>query len=208
MSSGATTTKRQGNREKLLDAAVRLIEQQGYGRITARDLVAASDTNLNSIGYHYGSKEALLNEAIAIGVRGWIAEMAEAAFSEDAGVGRGQLEASLAAIIERFAERRNLAVSFVEAFPQAVRSPELGGRMAAMFDETLASGAEIFRRGFEQEGLDLDPGHARTLSTLVAAICDGLLLIWLIDPGQLPSARQIMEALAVIAPPPSPTTAR
>src|SRR5947209_9387603 len=114
MSSGATTTKRQGNREKLLDAAVRLIEQQGYGRITARDLVAASDTNLNSIGYHYGSKEALLNEAIAIGVRGWIAEMAEAAFSEDAGVGRGQLEASLAAIIERFAERRNLAVSFVE----------------------------------------------------------------------------------------------
>jgi AcrR family transcriptional regulator len=36
----------------------------GYARTTARDIVAASGTNLASIGYHYGSTQALLNAAV------------------------------------------------------------------------------------------------------------------------------------------------
>ena len=53
-----------GHREALLAGARRCLLQRGYARTTARDLVAESDTNLSSIGYHFGSKEALLNEAM------------------------------------------------------------------------------------------------------------------------------------------------
>ncbi|ONI72003.1 hypothetical protein BWI15_18070 [Kribbella sp. ALI-6-A] len=53
-----------GNREKLLATAKRLIAEKGYGDITARDLVNESGTNLASIGYHFGSKEGLLTEAM------------------------------------------------------------------------------------------------------------------------------------------------
>src|SRR3989442_906316 len=60
-----------GHREDLLTAARRLLEEKGYARTTARDLVAASGTNLASIGYHFGSKEALLNEAIGEAVAEW-----------------------------------------------------------------------------------------------------------------------------------------
>jgi AcrR family transcriptional regulator len=50
-----------GHREALLAGARRCLLERGYARTTARDLVAASDTNLASIGYHFGSNEALLN---------------------------------------------------------------------------------------------------------------------------------------------------
>ena len=53
-----------GHREALLDGARRCLLERGYARTTARDLVAASGTNLASIGYHFGSKEALLNGAM------------------------------------------------------------------------------------------------------------------------------------------------
>ena len=48
-----------GHREQLLAAARTLLETRGYAHITARDLVAESDTNLASIGYHFGSKGIL-----------------------------------------------------------------------------------------------------------------------------------------------------
>ena len=52
-----------GHREDLLMGAKRCLIEKGYGRTTTRDIVAASGTNLASIGYHYGSKEALLAQA-------------------------------------------------------------------------------------------------------------------------------------------------
>ena len=53
-----------GHKDDLLDGAKRCLYEKGYARTTARDIVAASGTNLASIGYHYGSKENLLNAAL------------------------------------------------------------------------------------------------------------------------------------------------
>ena len=72
-----------GHREDLLAGARRCLEERGYARTTARDLVAASGTNLASIGYHFGSKEALLNEAIAASFEEWAQRVQELAFGGD-----------------------------------------------------------------------------------------------------------------------------
>ena len=53
-----------GHREQLLEGAKQCLLTKGYARTTARDLVAASGTNLASIGDHYGSKDALMNQAL------------------------------------------------------------------------------------------------------------------------------------------------
>src|SRR5213592_4977289 len=66
---------RSNHRDLLLEAAKRLLRDKGYARTTARDLVAASGTNLASIGYHFGSKEALLNEAIGDAFEEWTNEV-------------------------------------------------------------------------------------------------------------------------------------
>ena len=52
------------NRDALVKGAVKCLLTKGYARTTARDIAAASGANLASIGYHFGSKEALLNEAL------------------------------------------------------------------------------------------------------------------------------------------------
>ena len=52
-----------GHREDLLEGAKRCLLEKGFVRTTARDIVTESGTNLASIGYHYGSKDALLAQA-------------------------------------------------------------------------------------------------------------------------------------------------
>lgn len=52
-----------GHREDLLEGAKRCLLEKGFLRTTARDIVKESGTNLASIGYHYGSKDALLVQA-------------------------------------------------------------------------------------------------------------------------------------------------
>src|SRR5256714_10188090 len=53
------------HREQLLRGAIECLKEKGYARTTARDIAAAADANLASIGYHFGSKEALLDAAVA-----------------------------------------------------------------------------------------------------------------------------------------------
>ena len=52
------------HRDQLVKGAIKCLQTKGYARTTARDIATASGANLASIGYHFGSKEALLNEAM------------------------------------------------------------------------------------------------------------------------------------------------
>src|SRR3954467_666982 len=98
-----------GHREDLLDGAKRCLYEKGYARTTARDIVAASGTNLASIGYHYGSKENLLNAALMSATE----DFGEAV---GAAVGSGppsadpyeRFEAIFARIIEEFSDYKQL----------------------------------------------------------------------------------------------------
>ena len=80
-----------GHREDLLAGAVRCLREKGYGRTTARDIVAASGTNLASIGYHYGSTQALLNAAVFQAMEDFGAEIGQV-MAADAGLGGPVLE--------------------------------------------------------------------------------------------------------------------
>src|SRR5581483_4854381 len=68
------------HRDRLLAAALTCLQDRGYAHTTARDLVAASGTNLRSIGYHFGSKEALLDEALGECFRIWTSRVEQAVF--------------------------------------------------------------------------------------------------------------------------------
>ncbi len=49
-----------GNRDDLLDGAVRCLRDKGWARSTVRDIAAAAGVSHAAIGYHFGSREALL----------------------------------------------------------------------------------------------------------------------------------------------------
>src|SRR5215207_7649078 len=101
-----------GHREALLEGAIRCIHEQGYARTTARDLVAASGTNLASIGYHFGSKEALLNAAIAESFEEWMGTIREIVLAEGHLEPLEAMRTGWAALERILAEQRPLAVAF------------------------------------------------------------------------------------------------
>ena len=97
---------RTNHRDLLLEAAKRLLCEKGYARTTARDLVAASGTNLASIGYHFGSKEALLNEAMAEGFAEWTERMDRLALADPEATPAERFMTSMRAVLESFDQIR------------------------------------------------------------------------------------------------------
>jgi len=188
-----------GHREDLLAGARRCLEERGYARTTARDLVAASGTNLASIGYHFGSKEALLNEAIAASFQEWaerVRALAIAAMPDGAAAGDPvrMLVTSWGAMLTSFAEYRGLSVAFIEALAQAERQPELRTQLADTYRRSRAQVAQMIT-----EALDVpDERRASTLAAFQIALCDGLLVQWLLDPVATPSAPQLVDALSAM----------
>ncbi len=179
-----------GNREALLDAAIECIEQRGYARTTARDLAEASGTSLAAIGYHYGSKEALLNEAIAEGFRRWLARFAAVAFAEPDLPPGERLRATLRQLEASFADNRGLAVAFIEALAQAERSPEVKQGLAESYRQNRAALAAFIEEGVKPSSLD----DMAVASAIIAAF-DGLLIQWLLDPGETPTGTRVLAAI-------------
>jgi AcrR family transcriptional regulator len=190
-----------GHREDLLAGARRCLEERGYARTTARDLVAASGTNLASIGYHFGSKEALLNEAISASFQEWaerVRALALAAVPTDrSGDPACLLMASWHAIRASFGEYRGLSVAFIEALAQAERQPELRALLAATYQRSRDQVAAMITELFSE----LDGPRATALATLEIALCDGLLIQWLLDPDATPSGEQLADALTAVLTP-------
>src|SRR6185436_12372418 len=92
-----------------------------YARTTARDIVAASGTNLASIGYHYGSKEALLNQALIEATGDWGEEMGAT-----------------------IARHGTMLAAHFEAVVQAQHSEELKTFFGSVQDEGRYGLAEVF----------------------------------------------------------------
>src|SRR5436853_5854881 len=102
------------HRDQLIEGAIECLQTKGYSRTTARDIAAAAGANLASIGYHYGSKEALLNEAILRASERWTEHLGESAFAAENGSPLEQMAASWVAMLSSFEELRPVLVGFIE----------------------------------------------------------------------------------------------
>ena len=66
------------NRDDLLAGAKKCLLEKGYARTTARDIAQASGVSLAAIGYHFGSKDALMNQALFLAIEEWGDQVEEA----------------------------------------------------------------------------------------------------------------------------------
>ena len=186
-----------GHRERLLAGAKRCLYEIGYGRTTARDVVEASGTNLGSIGYHFGSKEALLDAAMMEAVGEWGEELEKilaAEADEEEADPAGRFELMWTRIIESFEAHRPALVASFEAFVRAQHAPELRVQIAAAHEEARLWLAELSRRF----GGTTDEESARAVGSLYLALLNGLMVQWMLDPDRAPSGRDISEALRKI----------
>jgi AcrR family transcriptional regulator len=194
----ASVSPRENHRERLVRGALACLGEKGYARTTARDIAAASGSNLGSIGYHFGSKEALLNEAIREGFGQWTEQLGQIAFSDEGGTPIDRMQAAWKGLGDTFEEHRPLMVAFVEALAQAERSAELRDQLAELYEESRATISRIVQESLGDGALADE--HARGCASYLIAICDGLLLQWLVDPRRAPSGESMIVALEAAFP--------
>ena len=179
-----------GHREDLLEGAKRCLLEKGFARTTARDIVKESGTNLASIGYHYGSKDALLAQAYVSLVDGMSFEWGD------------RLEGAPGSL-ERFREVWSNVVA-------SLREPgsmwRLSGEIMAMGDQlpevrdqlSLAQreggrGLVSLLMGVPEE--EVSDETADTLGAFYLIVMSGLIMQWTFDPKAAPDAGQLTEGL-------------
>ncbi|MEE1786837.1 TetR/AcrR family transcriptional regulator [Streptomyces sp. SP17BM10] len=186
-----------GNREDLMAGAKRCLYEKGYGRTTARDVATASGVSLAAIGYHFGSKDALLNAAMieAIGEMG----LALGAVVNAANEATGDPEERFVAVWEGlkgvFEEHRGLWAAQFEALAQAAHAPELAHALARAQKEGRLGLAALF------QGLPEVPETEDELArgAFYQALLAGSVAQWLAAPELAPSGRDFLRGLRLVA---------
>jgi len=185
-----------GHREDLLAGAKRCLYERGYAHTTARDIVAASGTNLASIGYHFGSMEALLNAAMLAVIEDWGDELAHylAADIDPAASQLERFESTWTRVIASFTTHRQMWIATFEALAQAERSP----KVRAFLGDALQEGREGLAALFQNIDAAADPQAAHAVGSFYQALLSGVWVQWLIDPERAPSGRDMAQALQLI----------
>jgi AcrR family transcriptional regulator len=178
---------------RLLEAARRLLRERDYGNITARELVAASDTNLGSIVYHFGSKEALLNEAIGLALEEWAERIGAATrASAEAGIGELMMK-TLGAVLDDYETIRPYYLAYIAALARSVHSPALREQLAAHYERQRV---RVARWIADALGERVAPEQARRVASLMIATADGMLIQRFTDERQTATSQQVAAAAA------------
>ncbi|MFI6603995.1 TetR/AcrR family transcriptional regulator [Nonomuraea sp. NPDC050536] len=185
-----------GNREDLLEAAKKCLREKGFSRTTARDIANASGVSLAGIGYHFRSKDALMNEALFEVMREWGDEM-ETALTADIRpdtTPAERFEAAWDRIVASFDRLRPLWITQFELVSQLDHLPEVHKQLAQGILEARYGLARLF------EGIDpaAEPERARLVGTFYQAMLTGLVGQWLIDPDTALKGREVAAALRMI----------
>ncbi|MGW2900710.1 TetR/AcrR family transcriptional regulator [Streptomyces sp. NPDC001212] len=185
-----------GHREDLLGGAKRCLLQKGFVRTTARDIVKESGTNLASIGYHYGSKDALL-------VQAYVSLIEEMGDRFEPGWGAGGTTQAPAGSLERFREvwaniirsmpesRAVWLISF-ELILQGDRLPEVRKMLVEAQSQGRSGLLPLFNGLPEAEQSE---EVVDTEGRLYQTLLQGLMVQWLFDPDSATDAGQLTEGL-------------
>ncbi|MYW63708.1 TetR family transcriptional regulator [Streptomyces sp. SID8379] len=180
-----------GHREDLLEGAKRVLLEKGFARTTARDIVKESGTNLASIGYHYGSKDALLAQAYVA-----LAEKAGDEWGgphEPAGA-PGSLErfrAVVGGITDSLGKPGSIWHLSVELITLGDKLPALRAHMSAAQRE---AGRGFIGMIMGEEPPADDPS-VDTLGKFFSVLVLGLIAQHTFDPEFSPSADELTEGL-------------
>jgi AcrR family transcriptional regulator len=183
-----------GHREDLLAGAKRCLYDKGYAHTTARDIVAASGTNLGSIGYHYGSTQALLQAAMLSAIEDW-GDAVGVALAGSSPDGADRITDFWRRMIGTIESHRQLWLASIEAMLQGERSPDLRAQLAAGFEEGRSGMAAIITG---RDEATLDPETVRSVGAVQMALMSGVMIQWLIDPAHAPQPEEIAAGLRVL----------
>lgn len=171
-------------REALLNAAVRVVARGGLRRLTYRAVAEEAGTTHGLVVHHFGSRDALIEEAVGHVIR---TSLNISALEP----GTGKVADFSAGVSEMVAADPDIQAFQYELLLEARRRPELLPHLRALYDEYFdATGRELSRI--------LPGGACRPLTRLVFAALDGLVLHQLVFGGPETTDAAIEELRALL----------
>jgi len=183
-----------GHREDLLEGAKRCLMAKGFAATTARDIVKESGTNLASIGYHYGSKDALLAQAY-VALVGEVSDAfdgSERLLADTAPGSLERFEAVWSNIIGTMREPGSMWRLSIEIVAMGDRLPEVRGHLARAQREAMRALVPLFMGGREE---DVPEETVETLGGFYYALMMGLITHYNFDPDSAPDADALTAGL-------------
>ncbi|MGU3653827.1 TetR/AcrR family transcriptional regulator [Mycolicibacterium sp. A43C] len=181
-------------RDRLVDAAIRCLAEDGWARTTTRRILAVAGAHAPDVNYYFGSKDGLMHEAAVRVTRRWAQgplRQADATAGADPG-------ARLTAVLQRFLESlhadRTDAVAAIEVFAQAERSEALRSELRDAYEDFRAA----VRDNTRSQTAEWSSSEIRALATVLIALFDGLAVQSVFDPDGVPPASDLVHALAIL----------
>ncbi|BCK68360.1 TetR/AcrR family transcriptional regulator [Streptomyces platensis] len=185
-----------GHREDLLEGAKRCLLEKGYAGTTARDIVAASGANLASIGYHYGSKDALMRQAIIASSEEWGTGVAQVPAGGEAVPADAEPLERFAAVWDLFLQRIATEREFIAAQVEVLGLLPRDAALREAIGEVLPEGGEGLVAIFEGvPDTEVDAEAARVVGPFYQALLTGLMVQSLLTPDRMPTGRDLAAAL-------------
>ncbi|KAF0846748.1 TetR family transcriptional regulator [Nocardia caishijiensis] len=170
-----------GNREDLLAGARKVIMERGVAKATARDIAAAAGVSLAAIGYHFGSKDRLVTEALSEALGDALGDGMRELIEEGAGgtplAGLAHLWNGMPAV---FADNNEAMLASLENIVRIVRSEDARAQLGDQLDEAYRDLAADLRAAHP----DLGEAEAEAIGRLYFVLAQGLGVLWLLKPGE------------------------
>ncbi|GAA3368349.1 hypothetical protein GCM10020367_06350 [Streptomyces sannanensis] len=149
-------------REALLNAAVRVVARGGLRGLTYRAVAEEAGTTHGLVVHHFGSRDALIEEALTHAVRTSVSVSAVEP-------GTGKVADFSAGLSEMVTADPDIQAFQYELLLESRRRPELLPQIRALYDDYIAATERELSRM-------LPEGAGRPLTRLVFAALDGLVL--------------------------------
>ncbi|MGG8409168.1 TetR/AcrR family transcriptional regulator, partial [Streptomyces sp. 12297] len=179
-----------GHKEDLLEGAKKCLVEKGFVRTTARDIVNASGANLASIGYHYGSKDALLTQAFIALMEEWGEGFTRSVAGEPGSLDR--FRSVWEGVLAQHADSAPVWRASLEVALSGDRLPELRAMLAGSQAEGRRGLVSMLTGTPEEE---VDDRTVRTLGAFYQALLNGLMIQWMFDPESAATAEELTEGM-------------
>jgi AcrR family transcriptional regulator len=181
-----------GNREDLLAGAITCLKEKGWARTTVRDIAAAAGVSHAAIGYHFGSREALLTTALIQAIDEWGSEIDSALSAR----GSASYEAFWDETVRSYATHRPMWRATIDALLQTEHNPALRAQ--------LSDGQRQGREGIAAQLLGIEEStvseeQARTIGAVQSSLISGVLMQHLMDPETAPTGAEVVAGLRALA---------
>jgi AcrR family transcriptional regulator len=192
-----------GTRDRLVQATRDAINELGLPAVTARVIVGRASANLAAIPYHFGSKEALVTEALIAEAHELLAPVLALLASDQPAPDRAT--AAVALLNDLFDASRSQIPTYLAALSAAPHSPAVRDGLADLWRELRTRLADDVRRQLEA---GLVPGWVdpEAMAAMIVALANGVVIASVIDPNgpdHRAVATQLLALLLGAASPPS-----